>query len=369
LTAHTINVPMVNANEDEVVIRQVRVEEGRRVQAGEILCSVETTKAAVDVEAPVDGYVRQLGVRDDERVPVGAVICVLTATLEEAVEAPSSARATADGTAARATLKAQMLADSNGIEISDLGLDRIVKESDVRNYLARAGRRTAAAAPAAPAAAQPDSAGRTGRRIVVLGAGGHARVLIDLVREGYRDRVIVGTVDDDPSAEADCLGVPLLGASDQLPKLRADGIEEALLGVGAVTNNSLRAQLYRKLLEAGFHVPTLIHPRAAVEPSARMLPGCQIFAGAIVGSNVALGENVIVNSGTVVSHDCVIGSHAHITPGAILAGGVSVGEASVIGMGVTVYLGVRIGANVTIGNGVHVFRDVPDNASLMPREA
>jgi sugar O-acyltransferase (sialic acid O-acetyltransferase NeuD family) len=365
LTALTINVPMVNANEDEVVIRGVRVEEGRRVQAGEILCSVETTKAAVDVEAPVEGYVRQLGVRDDERVPVGAVICVLTATLEEPIEAPSSARTGADRTAARATLKAQMLADANGIEISDLGLDRIVKESDVRNYLARAGRRTAVAA---PAATQPDAAGRTGRRIVILGAGGHARVLIDLVREGYRDRVIVGTVDDNPSAEADCLGVPLIGASDQLPRLRADGIEEALLGVGAVTNNGLRAQLYRRLGDAGFHVPTLIHPRAAVEPSTRMLSGCQIFAGAIVGSNAALGENVIVNSGAVVSHDCVIGSHAHITPGAILAGGVSVGEMSVIGMGVTVYLGVRIGANVTIGNGVHVFRDVPDNASLMPLE-
>jgi sugar O-acyltransferase (sialic acid O-acetyltransferase NeuD family) len=356
---------MVNANEDEVVIRQVRVEEGQRVQAGEILCSVETTKAAVDVEAPVDGYVRRLSVRDDERVPVGVLVCVLTATLEEPVETASGARPESDRSAARATLKAQMLADANGIQIADLGLDRIVKESDVRAYLAREGRRGAPAAPAAPA---PDPAARTGRRIVILGAGGHARVLVDLVREGYRDRVIVGTVDDDPSADPSCLGVPLIGASDRLPELRADGIEEALLGVGAVTNNALRARLYRRLRDAGFHVPTLIHPRAAVEPSARMLPGCQIFAGAIVGSNVALGENVIVNSGTVVSHDCVIGSHAHITPGAILAGGVSVGENSVIGMGVTVYLGVRIGANVTIGNGVHIFRDVPDNASIMPLE-
>ncbi|HYI40074.1 MAG TPA: NeuD/PglB/VioB family sugar acetyltransferase [Allosphingosinicella sp.] len=365
MTAHTIAVPMVNANEDEVVVRQVRVEEGRRVQAGEILCSLETTKASVDVEAPVDGYVRRLAVRNDERVPVGAIICLLTATLEEPIEAPSVAKAGASGPEARATLKAQMLADANGIDISDLGLDRIVKESDVRNHLAREGRRTAAPA---PAATPPDTGGRTGRRIVILGAGGHARVLIDLVREGYRDRIIVGTVDDDPSADRDCLGVPLLGASDRLAELRSEGIEEALLGVGAVTNNALRAKLYRRLRDSDFHVPTLIHPRAAVEPSARMLSGCQIFAGAIVGSNVSLGENVIVNSGAVVSHDCVIGSHVHITPGAILAGAVTVGENSVIGMGVTVYLGVRIGANVTIGNGVHIFRDVPDNSSVMPVE-
>jgi sugar O-acyltransferase (sialic acid O-acetyltransferase NeuD family) len=356
---------MVNANEDEVVVRQVRVEDGSRIQAGEILCSLETTKASVDVEAPVDGYVRRLAVRDDERVPVGALICLVTETLDEPVEAPSSASAGAAGTEARATLKARMLADANGIDIADLGLDRIVKESDVRAHLAREVRRTPAGAPAATG---PELADLDGRRIVILGAGGHARVLIDLVREGYRDRIIVGTVDDDPSAAPDCLGVPLLGASDRLEQLRSDGIEEALLGVGAVTNNALRARLYRRLRDSGFHVPTLIHPRAAVEPSARMLPGCQIFAGAIVGSAVALGENVIVNSGAVVSHDCVIGSHVHITPGAILAGAVTVGENSVIGMGVTVYLGIKIGANVTIGNGVHIFRDVPDNATIMPLE-
>lgn len=364
MTAQTISVPMVNANEDEVVVRQIRVEEGGRVQAGDLVCSLETTKASVDVEAPVDGYVRLLAVRNDERVPVGALICLIADTLEEPVEAPSSVKSGAAKTEARATLKAQMLADANGIDIEDLGLDRIVKESDVRAHLAREVRR----APAAPTAAiRPDTPGH-GRRIVILGAGGHARVLIDLVREGYRDRIIVGTVDDDPSAAPDCLGIPLLGTSDRLAELRSDGIEEALLGVGAVTNNALRAKLYRRLRDSGFHVPTLIHPRAAVEPSVRMLSGCQIFAGAIVGSAVALGENVIVNSGAVVSHDCVIGSHVHITPGAILAGAVTVGENSVIGMGVTIYLGVRIGANVTIGNGVHVFRDVPDNSTIMPLE-
>ena len=188
------------------------------------------------------------------------------------------------------------------------------------------------------------------------------------MREGHRDLVIVGAVDDSSARPRDVLGVPVLGASELLASLREQGVENAVLGVGAVTHNATRVALFDKLRALGFRVPNLIHPRAMVEPSVRMGMGNQLFAGAIVGSNARLGDNTIVNSGVVVSHDCVIGSHTHLTPGCILAGGVTVGRNCVIGMGVTIYLGVTIGDDVTISNGVHVMKDVPDGAIVRAAE-
>lgn len=365
-TQTIVEVPLVNANEQEVVVRELGVKEGQKVEAEEFLCSLETTKAAVEVVAPVAGFIRRLSVEDGQRVKVGLPICVITETSDEAVEVATNV-ASDQEQSGQATRKAQQLADANGISISDLHLDRIAKESDVLAFLASRDMGAATSDAAAPNADLPASP--SGRGILILGAGGHARVLIDLLREGYRDRVIVGTLDDDPAAERDLLGVPLLGTSRELARLRQEGVEEAVLGVGAVTNNSVRAKLYKMLRQHGFYVPTLIHPRAIVEPSARFGQGCQIFPGGIVSSNAHLSENVIVNSGAVVSHDCVLGAHSHVTPGAILAGGVTVGETSVIGMGATIYLNIRIGANVVIGNGVHVFRDVPDGSVMLGNAA
>jgi sugar O-acyltransferase (sialic acid O-acetyltransferase NeuD family) len=187
-------------------------------------------------------------------------------------------------------------------------------------------------------------------------------VLIDLMRLAG-ELFPVAALDDSPSG-AEVLGVPVLGNSSLLPQLKADGIERAVLGIGSVQNHRARAKLYDRLVAAGFKIPNLIHPRAAVEPSVVMGVGNQIFAGAVVGSAAKLGDNTIINSGTVVSHDCVIASHTHLSPGAILAGGVKVGENTLVGMGVTVYLGVRIGSNVVISNGSHIMKDVPDGSII-----
>lgn len=348
-----IRVPLLNANEDELVVVGVHVADGAEVRAGELLVSLESTKAANDIEAPVAGYVRALSVSEGERVEVGRVLCVITATLDEALPVLGDTGDARDGEV-RATRRARELAEAHGVDLARLEVRGIVKERDVLRALEKdRARRPAAPRPAPLEGPSP---------IVILGAGGHARVLVDVIREGHRDLTIIAAVDDADDAPADVLGVPVIGGTDRLAELRAGGVDRAALGVGAVTHNATRAQLYAQLESLGFRVPTLIHPRASIEPSVRMGSGNQIFAGAVVGSNATLGDNVIVNSGVVVSHDCSIASHVHLTPGAILAGGVIVGENTVVGMGVTIYLGVKVGRDVVISNGVHVFHDVPDGS-------
>lgn len=347
-----LRVPLLNANEEEVEVVDVLVVEGEQVRAGDRLFVVESTKATTEVEAPAPGFVRKIAVKKGDRVRVQALLCVLTATATEPFALEEATAPQAGAT--RATRKAEELAARHGIDLRSLGLTGIIKESDVEAVLrTRAAAEARAARSGVKALAAP--AGRT--PVLVYGASGHARVLVDLIRLGD-DFFAVAAVDDGAASEV--LGVPVVGGSADLERLRAEGFAHAVLGIGSVRDHAKRVELWKKLVAAGFTVPNLVHPRAMVEPSAKMGAGNQIFAGAVVGSAAVLGDCTIVNSGAVVSHDCVIGSHSHVSPGAILAGGVHVGEGSLIGMGVTVYLGVRIGKNVTIANGSHVMKDVPD---------
>jgi sugar O-acyltransferase (sialic acid O-acetyltransferase NeuD family) len=349
----TILVPLINANERELELSEVHVTEGQQVTQGQLLFVVESTKASLDVEAPRAGYVRRLTAQPGQRLLVGAPLCVLTDAPDSALPAPDAA-ADGDADGARVTRKARALAEAHGLDLALLRVDGIIKTEHVQAALdARAG------ATARPALGAP-------QQVVVWGGGGHARALVDLIRAARPDLHLLCAVDDAAQPAADVLGVPIRGTSADLPRLRADGAQHAALGIGAVTNNSARADLFARLDGHGFSLPSWVHRRAIVEPSARMGRGCQIFPGAVVGSNVQLGDNVIVNSGVVLSHDCVIGDHTHLTPGAILAGNVTIGRSCVIGMGVTIYLGVTIGDNVTIANGAHVLRDVPPNTLVKP---
>ncbi len=355
MSIEILRVPLLNANEDELIVVGIHVDDGAQVAAGTLLFSLESTKASTDIEAPRAGFVRAIGVKEEQRVAVGATLCLLT---DEADEPLPDAVTRVEDDDVRATKRARELAVAHGVELGALGVDGIIQERHVRAVISGA----AAAEPLAPLG--PPRAFELvggGRDLVILGAGGHARVLIDLIREGRRDLHLVGVVDDGASPPDEVLGVPVLGSSARLPELRERGVRWAALGVGAVTHNATRIHLFEKLTAFGFELPCLVHPRAAVEPSVRFLgPGVQVFASATVGSNVELGANAIINSGVVVSHDCRIGAHAHLTPGAILAGAVTVGENTVVGMGVTAYLGLTIGRDVVVSNGVHLMRDVPD---------
>lgn len=350
-----LRVPLLNANEDEVTVVDIRVREGMAVRSGEVLFMVESTKATVDIDAPAAGYVRNLRVEKGQRVKVNSILCVLTASASEPVVMPEAA--SSDDRPFRLTRKAQELAERHGLDISNLGLTGIVKESDIVRLLQT--KRSPTPEWKREKLQVPAGAGKP---VLVYGASGHARVLIDLMRLGG-EFFPVAAVDDSP-ADDDVFGVPLLGTSSLFTQLRAEGLETAVLGIGSVQNHRSRRKLYDRLVSAGFAIPNLIHRRAAVEPSVSMGIGNQIFAGAVVGSAAKLGDNTIINSGTVVSHDCVIRPHTHLSPGAILAGGVEIGENTLVGMGVTIYLGVRIGSNVVIANGSHIMKDVPDGTII-----
>jgi UDP-perosamine 4-acetyltransferase len=200
------------------------------------------------------------------------------------------------------------------------------------------------------------------RDIVLIGVGGHGRVVLDsLLRQG---RNVTGALDPAIVAGSEILGVVIFGndswLNDQVPSnfLLANG-------VGAVPRSPNRRNLYTTLTVRGFEFASVCHPSAIVGLGVELGMGSQLMAGAVVQTGTSIGVNAIVNTKASIDHDCRIADHAFVGPGAILCGGVSVGMGAFVGAGVTVLPGVQIGSNVVIGAGSLVTRNIPDGTFVM----
>ncbi len=198
-----------------------------------------------------------------------------------------------------------------------------------------------------------------------LGAGGHAKVMIDILRLDGRYELI-GLLD--PRADlqgTSILGVPVIGDDSALDALRARGVRHAFVGVGGVGDLRPRERLYDLLCARGFEIVSACHPGAIVSSAAVIGRGVTIGPGAIVNAAARIGVNVVVNSGAIIEHDCSIGDHAHIATGARLASTVTVGRGAHVGVGASVRQGLSIGDHAIVGAGAAVVRDVPANAVVV----
>lgn len=202
-------------------------------------------------------------------------------------------------------------------------------------------------------------------RIILLGGGGHAKVLIDLIRvSGLYE--IIGILDSQLEVGSSVSGISVLGNDDLLRELYAKRIENACIAIGSIKDNSKRNVLYEKVKLLGFSVPFLLHPKATISNNdTKISEGVQIMAGTIVQAGCSIGENTIVNTGAIVEHDCIVGNHVHICPGAVISGGCTTGDCAFIGAGATVIQGIKIGNNSIVAAGAVVINDVPDGETVM----
>jgi UDP-perosamine 4-acetyltransferase len=202
-------------------------------------------------------------------------------------------------------------------------------------------------------------------RVIGLGAGGHASVVIDILQIAGQHE-LVGLLDANPVLwGATVLGVPVLGGDEMLPELHAQGVAHAFVGVGSIGDTTPRRQIYEKLCQQGFEFVNAIHPQAVVARSAQMGQGATIMAGCILNPQVRLGVNVVVNTGSIIEHDCRIGDHVFIGPGVRLGGSVAIEAGAHIGIGATVLQNIRIGEKAVVGAGAVVIRDVPNHSVMV----
>jgi sugar O-acyltransferase (sialic acid O-acetyltransferase NeuD family) len=194
--------------------------------------------------------------------------------------------------------------------------------------------------------------------ILVYGAGGHGKVVADILLS-RGDCAIDGFIDDDPSSHGSTVnGIPVIGGAETMEPELQKGRVAVVLAIGS---NVRRKQIAEKCAEWGAELLTAIHPTATVSQSARIGPGTVVMAGAIVNPSAEVGAGVIVNSGAVIEHDVIVGDYAHVSPNAAMGGGSRLGALSHLGLGAIVLPGVAIGQRSVIGAGAVVTRQMADD--------
>jgi UDP-perosamine 4-acetyltransferase len=201
-------------------------------------------------------------------------------------------------------------------------------------------------------------------QVVVYGSrsDGHANVVIDLFLCGS-DFEVVGLIDDWPKNSGRKVGsLAVIGGSDDLPALFAQGVEAVVLGFGAAVG---RERVVRAVEEAGLLLPTLVHPSAQVSASATLGEGAQVLPGARIGPAATLGKGTLVNTGAIVEHDVVVGDFSVVDPGAVLTGRVVVGHEAEIGSGAVLVPDVAVGDRAMVGAGAVVIGPVTDGETVV----
>lgn len=198
--------------------------------------------------------------------------------------------------------------------------------------------------------------------IIIIGAGGHARVLHNMLQEmGMKILGALSPQNQDHSTLKS--GLTILGDDSKISEFSPAAIK-LVNGIGSIDKPEKKRAIFDRYKGMGFHFANVIHPGAIIAPDAVLGEGVQIMAGAIIQPGCKLGENVLINTGAIIEHDCIIKSHVHVASGAILAGTVTVEENVHIGLGATVIQNIRVGANSFVGAGSVVIRDIHSDSRV-----
>ena len=200
--------------------------------------------------------------------------------------------------------------------------------------------------------------------LVMIGAGGHAKVLHALALAAGHS--ILGVCDPQlvQQGQTHWRGIPVLGEDDALKQF--DPVAIGLInGIGQLVGSQVRQDVFARLRQAGFSFPVLLHPAAWVASTSRLAQGVQVMAGAIVQPDCCIGENTIINTSASVDHDCDIGANVHVAPGVTICGEVRVHDDAFVGSGATLIQGLIVGTRAIVGAGVTLTRNLDCDQILL----
>jgi len=202
-------------------------------------------------------------------------------------------------------------------------------------------------------------------KIVIIGYGGHAKSVVDSIREIGKYEIVGYTdVEDKGIAE-----IVYLGTDDILKEVYDSGVYNAALGLGYMGKSLVRNELYEKLTEIGFKFPAIIAPSAVVSDSTNVGEGAFVGKRAIVNAESVIGKICIINSGAIIEHDNRIGNNTHIAVGAVLCGNVIIGSNCLIGANSTILQGLYVASESTVGAGSVVIENVGQSETVVGNPA
>lgn len=198
-------------------------------------------------------------------------------------------------------------------------------------------------------------------KVIIYGAGGHAKVIADIFR--LKGIEVMGFIDDNPANhDKQVAGIPVLGSESYLDTAQQLGIRNIIVGIG---NNKVRCEIANRLKNRGFTLVNAIHPKTVISKSVKMGTGIVIVGGAIINAEAVIGDNVIINSSATIDHECIIFDGAQVSPGVNIAGNTTIGERSYVGIGSSIIEGISVGSDTIIGAGAVVTRDIPSNCTAV----
>ncbi len=200
-------------------------------------------------------------------------------------------------------------------------------------------------------------------RVLIVGAGGHGRVVLDILLAGRRCEV-AGFIDNNPDIHGRRIdGIPVRGAFGELARIAAE--QRATEVIVAVGDNGVRRGMAREVDAWGLRLASAIHPSAALACNATIGRNVVIAAGVVVCAHCQIGDSVILNTGCIVDHQTMIGEGTHVCPGVRVAGRVKIEAGAFVGIGATIVPGVTVGCEAIIGAGAVVLEDVPSLSTVV----
>jgi len=201
--------------------------------------------------------------------------------------------------------------------------------------------------------------------LVMLGGGGHANTLADiLISQGA---TIIAVVTPEPINSSSLLSeLPRINQDEYVARQYSPDKVDLVNGIGALPNSNSRHRVFDYFSGQGYYFPPIISSNALLSKYSNILEGVQVMPGAIIQPQTEIKANTIINTGVIIEHDCQIGEHNHIAPGAVLSGGVITESYVYIGAGATIIQGIYISNNAIIGAGTTIARNVPQGRVLIP---
>jgi sugar O-acyltransferase (sialic acid O-acetyltransferase NeuD family) len=193
--------------------------------------------------------------------------------------------------------------------------------------------------------------------IYLLGAGGHARVVLDLL--SLLGLKVGGILDKKPVNDPLFEGIPFIG-DDSVLDTSISKSRYLVNAIGANPSTRVRQNVFQKAKDRGWKFLSIKHPSAITSTTSKWEEGAQLMAGVVLQSGVSLGSNVVVNTRASIDHDCQIGDHSFVSPGAVLCGNVVLSEGVFIGASAVILPGIFVGRNAVVGAGAVVTKAVPD---------
>ncbi len=192
--------------------------------------------------------------------------------------------------------------------------------------------------------------------LILLGAGGHAKVVAEALR--LSGRKIAGVTDPYKPSGTHFCGAPLL-TEEYFISNHPPGKVELVNGLGAIPGKHRRREVGRRMRQLGYRFASVIHPSAVIANDVELAEGAQIMAGAVIQPGVTVGVDTIVNTGVCIDHDCKIAANCHLAPGVVLSGGVIIGENVHLGTGSSVIQNIKVGSGSIVAAGSTLYKDIP----------